>query len=154
MIFDLQFPKFWSPKMKKGCGSKLSYPTVIVLYIHTKNRWLNSVQKKSFHGEGRCVPTYMSGTVYQTCFHIYLILIVAPPTQGTWRSDDYVNAFRLVDYWLLLDSMKWAERVLYSLHDCDRACSHHHKPNIINQTSRSRVILPTSHFRLHMVAER
>ena len=24
-------------------------------------------------------------------------LIVAPPTQGTWRSDDYVNAFRLVD---------------------------------------------------------
>ena len=23
--------------------------------------------------------------------------IVAPPTQGTWRSNDYVSAFRLVD---------------------------------------------------------
>ena len=23
---------------------------------------------------------------------------VAPPTQGTWRSNDYVNALRLVDY--------------------------------------------------------
>ena len=26
--------------------------------------------------------------------------IVAPPTQGTWRSNDYVNALRLVDAWL------------------------------------------------------
>ena len=26
---------------------------------------------------------------------------VAPPTQGTWRSNDYVNALRLVDAWLL-----------------------------------------------------
>ena len=25
------------------------------------------------------------------------LVTVAPPTQGTWRSDDYVNAFRLVD---------------------------------------------------------
>ena len=27
--------------------------------------------------------------------------IVAPPTQGTWRSNDYVNALRLVDGWLI-----------------------------------------------------
>ena len=26
---------------------------------------------------------------------------VAPPTQGTWRSNDYVNALRLVDGWFL-----------------------------------------------------
>ena len=28
---------------------------------------------------------------------------VAPPTQGTWRSNDYVNAVRLVDDF----SMEW-----------------------------------------------
>ena len=27
---------------------------------------------------------------------------MAPPTQGTWRSDDYVNAFRLVDMIVIL----------------------------------------------------
>ena len=36
-----------------------------------------------------------------------LIVNVAPPTQGTWRSNDYVSAFRLVDAWLfLLESME------------------------------------------------
>ncbi len=35
---------------------------------------------------------------------------VAPPTQGTWRSDDYVSAFRLVDAWLFLN---WVGGAVY-----------------------------------------
>ena len=51
----------------------------------------------------------------------------------------------LLGWWisLFLDSMKWAGRVLYSLHDCDRACSHHHKPNSTSPIPHSRVIFPT-----------
>ena len=45
------------------------------------------------------------------CFIIILIYArmasVAPPTQGTWRSDDYVSAFRLVD---MVVRFLWSER--------------------------------------------
>ncbi len=34
---------------------------------------------------------------------------MAPPTQGTWRSDDYVGVFRLVDAWF---SIKWVVKLL------------------------------------------
>ncbi len=29
--------------------------------------------------------------------HLYFSINVAPPTQGIWRSNDYVNAIGLVD---------------------------------------------------------
>ena len=32
---------------------------------------------------------------------------VAPPTQGTWRSNNYVNALRLVDMVVRYSSMEW-----------------------------------------------
>ena len=32
---------------------------------------------------------------------------MAPPTQGTWRSNDYVNALRLVDMVVCYSSMEW-----------------------------------------------
>ena len=65
---------------------------------------------------------------------------VAPPTQGTWRSNDYVNALRLVNGFLIL----WTGRVFYSYmvdqHKCrsSQTCapaavpshSHYHIPNI------------------------
>ncbi len=36
---------------------------------------------------------------------------MAPPTQGTWRSNDYVSAFRLVD---ACSSMEWVgELIIY-----------------------------------------
>ena len=36
---------------------------------------------------------------------------VAPPTQGTWRSNDYVSAVRLVD---IVSSMEWVgELIIY-----------------------------------------
>ena len=38
---------------------------------------------------------------------------VAPPTQGTWRSNDYVSAVRLVDDY---SSMEWAEDRIYTVH--------------------------------------
>ena len=40
-------------------------------------------------------------------------LTVAPPTQGTWRSDDYVSAFRLVDAWLFYGVGRWT--IIYIL---------------------------------------
>ena len=63
---------------------------------------------------------------------------VAPPTQGTWRSKDYVNAVRLVDAWF---SMKWVvELFIYTFRWSTQTCattlaitspSHsHHIPNI------------------------
>ena len=42
----------------------------------------------------------------------YYSITVAPPTQGTWRSNDYVNALRLVDGF----SMEWVvELFIYIL---------------------------------------
>ena len=31
--------------------------------------------------------------------NLHNFIIVAPPTQGTWHSNDYVSAVRLVDAW-------------------------------------------------------
>ena len=42
---------------------------------------------------------------------------VAPPTQGTWRSNDYVNAVRLVDMCMLLESMEWVGEPIIYLYD-------------------------------------
>ena len=60
---------------------------------------------------------------------------VAPPTQGTWRSNDYVSAVRLVDAWLFYEVGRGA--VIYILggrhkHARPRLSSQsrHHKPNI------------------------
>ena len=38
---------------------------------------------------------------------------VAPPTQGTWRSNDYVSAVRLVDAWLFYGVGRWT--IIYIL---------------------------------------
>ena len=43
----------------------------------------------------------MTSVVAYVCDNQHLCWIsLAPPTQGTWRSNDYVNALRLVDGWL------------------------------------------------------
>ena len=48
------------------------------------------------------------------CYPIFpLNLLVAPPTQGTWRSNDYVSAVRLVDGWLYY--IEWAEERIYTV---------------------------------------
>ena len=45
---------------------------------------------------------------------------VAPPTQGTWRSNDYVNALRLVGWWMLGCFIRFygvsGRRIIYILH--------------------------------------
>ena len=40
---------------------------------------------------------------------------MAPPTQGTWRSNDYVNAVRLVDDFIFYGVGRWAEYIRYML---------------------------------------
>lgn len=48
--------------------------------------------------------------------------IMAPPTQGIWRSDDHVNAFKLVDIvcWLIYRTDGWAVYInmRWSTHTC------------------------------------
>ena len=63
---------------------------------------------------------------------------VAPPTQTTWRSNDYVSAFRLVDAWFSIEWM--VELFIYTFRWSIQMCattlaiislSHfHHIPNI------------------------
>ncbi len=44
-------------------------------------------------------------------FKFKMMVIVAPPTQGTWRSNDYVSVVRLVD---IVSSMEWVgELIIY-----------------------------------------
>ena len=66
-----------------------------------------------------------------------LYLYVAPPTQGTWRSNGYVNALRLVDYGFVhLWSGWWSCLYTHWVVDTnvrDHAC--HHNPVITNPTS-------------------
>ncbi len=60
------------------------------------------------------------------------LISVAPPTQGTWRSNDYVSAVRLVD---MVSSREWVgELIIYiwsGVIDMNHTC--HHIP-----TSRSK----------------
>ena len=67
---------------------------------------------------------------------------VAPPTQGTWRSDDYVSAFRLVD----IGSSKLGGGAVYvhigwSTQTCATTAA----------SSHSRVITPTSQTEHHIL---
>ena len=68
----------------KGVYTRWSVYTVIHIHrgIYIRRGYIHG----RIHTEGYiCKETY-------TVVHI-----VAPPTQGTWRSNDYVNAVRLVN---------------------------------------------------------
>ncbi len=90
---------------------------------------------------------YLQSRAYQQ------MIRVAPPTQGTWRSNDYVSAVRFVDYWL---SMEWVgEMIIYiwsdwHKHARPRLSSHsqHHIPNTSWLTT-SRQYVSKSFYILH-----
>ena len=68
---------------------------------------------------------------------------VAPPTQGTWRSNDYVNAVRLVDYGFFYGVGRGAVyiHIGWSTHMRDHA--RHHIPSSQSQHNIPNITFPT-----------
>lgn len=59
------------------------------------------------------------------------IIDVALPTQGTWCSDNYIGAFRLVDILFFFGMSRWSYICIYWLVDTNmRDHAYHHIPSL------------------------